>query len=78
MNYQTGEMIELGDYVELSGDMTGVVVVIVENSQYSKPYPKEEWDYLESGLLILSDQAGLVHFPQMSEEIKLISKTTYY
>ena len=74
MNYHTGEMIELGDHVELSGDMTGVVVVIVENSQYSKSYPKEEWDYLESGLLILSDQAGLVHVPHVSEEIKLISK----
>lgn len=42
MNYQTGEMVELGDYVELSGDMTGVVVVIVEDLQYSKSYPKEE------------------------------------
>ncbi|ENU24189.1 hypothetical protein F993_01505 [Acinetobacter proteolyticus] len=78
MNYQTGEMIELCDYVELSGDMTGVVVVIVEESQYSKSYPKEEWNYLKSGLLILADQAGLVHVPHLSEDIKLISKTTYY
>ncbi|MBK5649095.1 hypothetical protein [Acinetobacter proteolyticus] len=74
MNYQTGETIELGDYVELSGDMTGVIVVVVEDAQYSKSYQKEEWDYLERGLLVLSDQAGLVHVPHVSEEIKLISK----
>lgn len=43
MNYQTGEIIDLDDYVELSGAMTGVIVVIVEDSKYSKLYPKEEW-----------------------------------
>lgn len=74
MKYHTGELIELGDYIELSSDMTGVIVVIIEDSKYSKLYPKEEWGYLESGLLVLSDQAGLIHYPHISEEIKLVSK----
>ncbi|ESK54892.1 hypothetical protein [Acinetobacter tjernbergiae] len=74
MNYQTGEMIDLDDYVELSGDMTGIIVIIVEDSKYSKSYPKEEWGYLERGLLILSNQAGLIHIPEISGNIKLISK----
>ncbi|MCH7331460.1 hypothetical protein [Acinetobacter modestus] len=74
MNYQTGEIIDLDDYVELSGAMTGVIVVIVEDSKYSKLYPKEEWGYLECGLLILSGQAGLIHIPEITGDIKLIRK----
>lgn len=77
MNYHTGELVELGDYIELSSDMTGVVVVIIEDSKYSKLYPKEEWDYLECGILVLSKQAGLIHYSQLSENIKLISKKTH-
>ncbi|WP_312049234.1 hypothetical protein [Acinetobacter courvalinii] len=74
MNYQTGEMIELGDSIELSGDMTGVVVGIIDDSKFTESYPKEEWDYLEKGILIFLDQAGLIHYPDITEDMKLINK----
>lgn len=74
MKYNTGELVELSDHVELSGNMTGVIVVIIEDSKYSKSYPKEEWGYLECGILVLSDQAGLIHYPHIPKEIKLINK----
>ena len=45
MKYNTGELVELSDHVELSGNMTGVIVVIIEDSKYSKSHPKEEWGY---------------------------------
>lgn len=76
MNYNTGELVELGDYLELSSDMTGFIVAIIEDSKYSKSYPKEEWDYLEHGILVLSNQVGLIHYPYISEEINLINKDT--
>jgi len=78
MNYNTGELVELGDYIELSSDMTGFIVAIIEDSKYSKSYPKEEWDYLEHGILILSDQAGLIHYLYISEEIKNWAKDINY
>lgn len=74
MNYYTGESIKLGDYVELSSNMTGVIVTIIDDAKYSKLYLKEEWEYLECGLLILSDEAGLVHFPSVTEEIIFINR----
>lgn len=74
MKYHTGELIELGDSIELSSDMTGVVVGIIEESKFTNLYPKEEWDYLDSGLLVLSDQAGLIHYPDITEDMKLIEK----
>lgn len=74
MKYPTGELIELGDSIELSFDMTGVIVGIIEESKFSNQYPKVEWDYLDSGLLILSDQAGLIHYPDITEDMKLIKK----
>jgi hypothetical protein len=73
VNYYTGELIELGDYVELSSDIFGVVVAIIQDSKYSKLYPKEKWDYLESGLLVLSDQLGLIHYPHVTEEITFVN-----
>lgn len=60
MNYDIGELVELEDFVQLSSDMFRVVVAIIEDSKYSKLYPKENWKYLERGILVLSDQAGLV------------------
>jgi len=74
MNYHTGELIELGDSIELSCDLTGVVVGIVDDSKFSESHPKDEWDYLKKGVLILSDQAGLIHYPDIIEDIKLIKK----
>lgn len=74
MNYHTGESIELNDSVELESDMTGIIVAVIDDSKYSKLYSKEEWGYLERGLLILSDQARLIHYPHITEEIKLINQ----
>ncbi|WEV48086.1 hypothetical protein OZX61_07255 [Acinetobacter sp. ESL0695] len=73
MKYYTRESIELEDYVELSSNVFGIVVAIIQESKYSKLYPKEEWDYLEYGLLVLSDQAGLIHYPQVTEEITFVN-----
>lgn len=70
MNYHTGELIELGDSIELNNAMTGVIVGIIDESKFSELYPKEEWDYLEKGILIFTDQAGLIHYPEISEDIK--------
>ncbi|EXB28357.1 hypothetical protein J537_0569 [Acinetobacter baumannii 1437282] len=74
MNYHTGELIELGDSIDLSSDITGIIVGIIEESKFSSQFPKEEWGYLDRGLLVLSDQAGLIHYPDITEDMKLIKK----
>lgn len=74
MNYYTGERIKLGDYVELSFDIFGVVVAIIEDSKYSELYPKEKWEYLERGILVLSDQIGLMYYADITQEITFLNR----
>ena len=62
MNYPDGTKVLIHDKVSLWPGCTGIVVSSIDDGQYSSQYPKEEWDYLEKGVLIYSDQVGLIHY----------------
>lgn len=72
MNYSNGKMVVLGDKVSLGGGLTGVVVAVIENKDFAKGYIPDEWLYLKTGALIESPKAGIVHYPQFSEDVALI------
>jgi hypothetical protein len=72
MKYSTGEVVTIGDRV-LADNMTGVVVCVIDDQQFSKEFP-EFWAYLETGLLIESDEIGLVHYPVIDEDVKFIKR----
>ena len=62
MKYPSGEDVRLGDRVSLWADADGVVVCSLDTSEYSTDYPEKQWSYLKSGVLVLSPQAGLIHY----------------
>lgn len=53
----------IGDRVS-DGAIAGTVVCLIGEGQFTADYPESEWGYLQSGLLVLTSEAGLVHFPE--------------
>ncbi|PKP76476.1 MAG: hypothetical protein CVT81_14520 [Alphaproteobacteria bacterium HGW-Alphaproteobacteria-3] len=52
----------IGDRVT-DGAITGKVVCLIGAGEFTSDYPASQWGYLESGLLVLSEDASLVYFP---------------
>lgn len=68
---------KLGDKVLISGKYHGVIVADIDNGRYSETNPKEQWEYLGSGVMIDTDFGGLVHYQQENmdgETIELESR----
>lgn len=62
MKYSDGTLVHLGDRVRADYDLIGVVVASIDTGEYSEEYPENEWSYLKTGVLIDTEEAGLVHF----------------
>ena len=75
MLYSDGQEALLGDRVAIATQYRGVVVACLDRSEYSQAYSKDAWDYLEHGILVETDFAGLVHYPALQgEHIKLVAR----
>ena len=75
MNYPDGTKVMLHDRVRLWPGCTGTVVSSIDDEQYSAQYPKEEWEYMKKGVLIDSDQAGLIHYVEPEPSLELIARS---
>ena len=64
----------LGDVLKLWEGCVGVVVCSIDDGEYSPKYPEEDWSYLKSGILIDSDQGGLVHYSKAESSFALIRR----
>jgi len=58
------ESICLGDKVGIGEDSEGLVVCSIDTNEYSEEYPKADWAYLNSGVLINFPTYGLIHYEQ--------------
>ena len=56
--------LEIGDRIRIQG-MTGVVVALISEGKFSPDHPAEEWAYLETGILVDTDEAGLIHYADL-------------
>lgn len=74
MRYADGQEVSLGDQVQLGGGMTGSVVAVIDTGEYSKGYLMEEWSCLLKGVLVMSPEAGLVHFPTPDQDLVLVDR----
>ena len=76
MNYPDGTPVRLWDRVHVwhSNPAHGVVVASIDGAEYSAEYPQEAWQYLGSGVLIETDEAGLMHFPEYADEIGFVRR----
>ncbi|NUN24000.1 MAG: hypothetical protein HUU09_11135 [Candidatus Jettenia caeni] len=74
MKYLDGQEVKVGDKVQLWSGCYGVVVCSMDDDKYTPAYPKEEWDYLKSGVLIKTDKAGLIHYIKADEDLQLLER----
>jgi len=52
--------INLGDTIDIDG-VKGIVVCSMDNNEYSIKYSKEDWSYLKKGILVETEDMGLIH-----------------
>ena len=74
MKYINDKEVMLGDKVDIGGGMTGTVVCSIEDQLYSDGYLQSKWEHLGKGILVDSEQAGLVHFAEPDIDLVLISR----
>jgi hypothetical protein len=74
MKYPDGNHVRLGDHVSLWDGNEGTVVCSIDTGEYSAAYPKEQWDHLGSGVLVLSEKAGLIHYQEPERTMKLLRR----
>ena len=74
MKYPNGDIVKLGDIVELWNDCQGEVVCSFDDDTYSKEYTKSDWGYLKRGVLIKSNQAGLIHYIEPETTMRMVTR----
>ncbi|BET58877.1 MULTISPECIES: hypothetical protein [Geobacter] len=74
MNYSNGEKVCMWDRVKLGGENKGIVVFSADDDQYNSLFPKEQWAYMEHGVMIDTTFGGLVHYSAKNEDLELTSR----
>lgn len=74
MKYSNGEEVKVGDKVRMWEGCFGTVVCSIDTDEYSEEYPKENWAYLQSGVVFETDCVGLVHHDEADEDLELIER----
>src|SRR5271154_5144254 len=64
MKYPDGQEVRLGDTVALEGEQQGIVVCSIDTGEYSDAYPRDQWSYLDAGVLIEFPSYGLIHYKE--------------
>ena len=75
MKYQDGSEIRAGDEILLDGGMTGVVLCCFDSSEYTPEFDYDNWlDLFKTGLMVDSDQIGLIYYSEPDLEFELVSR----
>ena len=74
MKYPNGEIVKVGDVLQLWDGCTGEVVCSMDDREYSDKFTEEDWSYLREGVLIKTDIAGLIHYTEPEDGFRLISR----
>jgi hypothetical protein len=74
MKYSDGKEVLVGDKVKLWDGCYGVVVCSIDSGDYSSAFPESEWRYLKTGVLIDSDNGGILHYKEPNEDLELIER----
>jgi hypothetical protein len=73
--FAKGKQIRLGDRVTVANRVTGIVVFSIDTDEYSPEFPKADWEYLGHGIMVRTENAGLVYIAELSnpdEDIEII------
>jgi hypothetical protein len=58
---------KLGETVVDRGGLKGRVVANIDHDEFSAECPRSEWAYLAHGIIVITDEAGLVHYENGDE-----------
>jgi hypothetical protein len=72
MKYADGRRVAVGDRVKLWDDEYGIVVGSIDTGEFTKEFPKAAWAYLNSGILIKTDDGELFHYNEPDEDFELV------
>lgn len=72
LNYGNGEHVCLWDRVQFPDGGIGIVVFSIDDDEYSIRFPKEQWSYLERGVMVDTSFGGLVHYPKSLPRMELL------
>jgi hypothetical protein len=56
-------ILRIGDRVTDNSGLSGAVVCVIETGEFSADYTAAGWAYLKVGALVMTEGAGLVHYP---------------
>ena len=74
MKYRYRQEARLGDRIRLGGDSSGVVVCSIDTDEYTPDFPREQWRYLGTGVMIQFANYGLVHYTNPEEDIEFLGR----
>jgi len=63
VKYLDGSEILVGDVVSIDGQHWGTVIASFDSRQFSEEFPEREWFGPDSGVVVSTDFAGVVHYP---------------
>jgi hypothetical protein len=69
MKYIDGKEVLLGDRIQLWDGLAGTVVCLLEERRSIPDFNFAEWAYLAKGIVVETDEAGLVHYEEQSGPI---------
>ena len=56
---------QIGDRIKVDG-YAGTVVALLDKGAFAQDDPESVWGYLKTGILVVDDDAGVVHYPDVS------------
>ena len=74
MLYHDGVSVKVGDKIRLWNGCQGIVVCSIDTNEYAPAFPKAEWNYLESGIIIKADNGNLFHYIEADEDFERIER----
>lgn len=64
----------IGDRVKIGAWSTGTVVCSIDRGEYCAEYPREAWDYLGRGIMVMTEGAGLIHYTEPDQDMELVAR----
>jgi hypothetical protein len=75
MRYPDGQIVHRGDRVDLWNGAEGIVVCSLDTDEFCDEYPRDQWAYLQRGVLIHSAQTGLIHYLDPEATFQLLGRS---
>lgn len=75
MKYEDGKQVLLGDKVHLDGGISGIVMCSIDDGIYTPEFLESDWEHLNQGVMVFSEQAGLIHYAKWNKDCVLMERS---